>query len=303
MSNFRCDLFSICPALTSVLYEPAGLLMIHCPLPWIQLRSLEVINAHTVRMVLMTLLCPKLKRLTVICCGGEAWPVDSVLIPGVMCLSIVTEDADKAYCAFKHLMLPQLSSLEISCTTGNFEREPEGAKWEEWDEQLIMDFFNHSAGCAMTSLLLRSMPILDEQLIQFLRFMPVLSSLTLKESANDKSIIVNWTITQQFLQRLTISHHNSSAPLLCKLTDIKPVLHNDGLVENVLPNALISRWIPDVQRSKIGIESIHSVYVFVLTEGREFAMTRKSVKVLVSKLRVLIHAGVRVRVALSIRGD
>ncbi|KAI3610079.1 hypothetical protein WG66_007368 [Moniliophthora roreri] len=289
--DFRCNLFSDCPALSSLSFEPAGPLTVHCPLPWRQIKSLQIENAFLSSMISTASLCPRTERLAIKWCGGGTYTGNHLSIPHVTRLSIVAEDADEAYCAFKHLTLQGLSSLEISCTSDDDEGEVEDITWKDWNERHIVDFFRRSSGCLITSLSLKYVPISGKQLIQFLHFMPALSSLRLEESSHRKS---TRTITRQFLQRLTIDDMEAS-PFLPKLTDIRLVLREDGLAESVLPNALISRWIPDDTKFKTGVKCIKSVDVVFIAESKEIA------GILTSKLRLLRDAGVRVTVTMRIQ--
>ncbi|ESK86013.1 hypothetical protein Moror_9424 [Moniliophthora roreri MCA 2997] len=279
--DFHCDLFSDCPALISVACK------LHCPfamswpLPWGQIRSLCIDNTYTADTVLIASFCPNIERLVIKWCGGDVYTGDHLCIPGVTHLSIAAVDADEAYCIFKYLTLPRLSSLEISCTDGR--DHAKYLPWIEWDEQYIADFFRRSAGCSVTSLLLKYVPISDEQLIQLLRFMPALSSLRIVESGLYLFGNPNLTITRRFLQRLSID--DTAPPLLPKLTNIKLVLHDDDLVSDVLPNALRSRWITDDMKLKIGVECIKSIDVTLIAESREIF------EVLTTKLQFLRDAG------------
>ncbi|EEB92063.1 hypothetical protein MPER_09481 [Moniliophthora perniciosa FA553] len=199
---------------------------------------------------------------------------------GVKHLSIVAMVADEAYCAFKYLTLQRLSSLEISCAAGRGEEVIEDIMWKEWDEQHIVDFFGRSTGSSVTSLSLRYVPISGEQLLQLLWLMPALCYLRVEESSSDQLTITNRTITQPFLQRLTIDIQDSSPSFLPKLTNIGLVLREDGLVENMLPSALISRLIPDDLKFEVGVECIKSVEVILIAASEE------TVGVLKSKLQL-----------------
>ncbi|ESK91836.1 hypothetical protein Moror_10562 [Moniliophthora roreri MCA 2997] len=289
---FRCNLFRDCPALTSISCELAGPLTVHCPLPWGQIRSLEIANTDATPTIEFALFFPNVEQLAIQWCGrGEAYTGGQLLMLGVTSLSIAAEEEEEAYFAFKHLTLRQLSTLDVSGTTGDVVGKVDDISWRDWDEQPVVDFFNRS-GCIVTSLSFKSVPISDEQLIQLLRLMPALSYLHLEESSIHPVAITNRTITRRFLQKLTFENQFSSPPFLPKLTDIGLVLHEDGLADTVLPNALISRWIADDSNlSKVGVACIKSANVVFINESEE------TIKVLTSRLRLLRNAGIWVTVA------
>ncbi|KAI3607858.1 delta-12 fatty acid desaturase protein [Moniliophthora roreri] len=282
--DFSCDLFSNCPSLTSVSCEPGGPLAVpltkHSPLAWGQIKSLDIYNAEISHALRVASFGTNLEQLAIYYCSGEPYTGGYFSVPGVTHLSIcVVDSAEEAYCPFKYLTLQRLSSLDISRVFGYDEEKA----WNNWDEQHILGFLNRS-GCTLTLLSLRGVPISDEQLIQLLRLTPALSSLRIVESY--WSDHTNWTITQRFLQKLTID--DKSPPFLPKLTDISLVLCEDGLAATVLPNALISRWIPDDSQFKVAC--IKSVDVVFINESEE------TIEVLTSKLRFLREEGVWVTV-------
>ncbi|EEB89219.1 hypothetical protein MPER_12708 [Moniliophthora perniciosa FA553] len=210
--DFHCDLFRDCPALTSLSYEPAGPLTAHCPLPWGQIKSLQIENALPNSMISTASLCPNLKRLAIRWCGGRTYTGDPSLAscvphlvpwspkdsgPGLLCFS-----------NYPHVFGRTVLLKNSPCISRTMTRKKlRTFAWKDWDEGPIVDFFRRSSGCSITSLSLKYVPISDKQLIQFLRFKPAPSSLTLEESSRPRS---TRSITQRFLLRLTFCDKEAS---------------------------------------------------------------------------------------------
>ncbi|KAI3621720.1 hypothetical protein WG66_016718 [Moniliophthora roreri] len=285
-NDFRCDLFSDCPSLSSIEFQPFNPLRPEVRLPTEQIKSCVVFNSSSDDAFRSISSFPSVERLEIECCGGREYGGDHLVIPSVNHLTILASTPEQAYGAFKYTTLPQLTSPKISRGNGASD-----TTWKHWDKLHISNFFIRSA-CKLTSLSLRYVPISDDQLIHFLRLMPSLESLCVEESADPKS---NQTITQRFFNRLAISHHNMSPHFLPKLTAVRLVLHEDGLVENVLPKTLISGWVPDARyASEVGIDSIKSIDIMFIAENED------PVETLISKLRWMRGAGVMVTVAAQI---
>ncbi|EEB94615.1 hypothetical protein MPER_06540 [Moniliophthora perniciosa FA553] len=193
-----------------------------------------------------------ISKLALYYCDGES--SSPLPLSSITHYSIAAAVASEVYDPLKYLILPQLSSLDIARGPGY-----EDEDWEDCDEKPIRDFLKRS-GCAVTSLSLRAVPISDEQLIKLLWSMPTLSSLRIEEFFNNQDVITNRTVTRRFLQELTID--DTSSPLLPKLTEIFLVLREDGLADTVLPNALISRWVPDGSPSEVAcIKTVDIAFV------------------------------------------
>ncbi|EEB89267.1 hypothetical protein MPER_12652 [Moniliophthora perniciosa FA553] len=286
LDSSSCDLFSNCPSLTCVSLTPgrlfSGPFTNHYPLACGQIKALDVYFTEISAALKIATLGTSIEQLALCYCNGDS---SSLLLPGVTHLSVAAMEAGEAYCPFKHLTLQGLSSLEITRGPGY---DDDGEDWEAWNEEPIRDFFERS-GCTVTSLSLRGVPISDEQLIHLLRLMPALSSLCLEEFFGDEDVITNRTVTRQLLQKLTID--DTSSPFLPKLTDISLVLREDGLADTVLPNALISRWVPDSSQFEVAcIKSVIVALANLKTESEE------TIEDLTLKLRFLDKRGVWVSV-------
>uniref|UniRef100_A0A0W0F748 F-box domain-containing protein n=1 Tax=Moniliophthora roreri TaxID=221103 RepID=A0A0W0F748_MONRR len=292
-TNFHCDLFGDCPNLSSITFEAFNPLRPEIPLPTGQIKSCVVLNSSSHDAFMSISSFPSVERIGIQWCGKHAYGGEHVMNPSVKHLSITAAQPDEAYCAFKYSTLPQLTSLEMSCTTGASDAD---IAWKDWDEVHVADFFVRSA-CALISLSPQYVPTSDDQLLHFLRLMPSLESLQLEESTNSQS---NRTITGRFLNRLAIDYQDMSPPFLPRLRRIKFIMHEDGLVEAVLPKTLASRWIPDDQyASEVGIDCIKSIDIVFIAEDE------RPVDALLLKLQWMSTVGVWVTVAtcMSVKTD
>ncbi|KAI3610148.1 hypothetical protein WG66_007342 [Moniliophthora roreri] len=293
--EFSCDLFRNCPSLTSVCCKPSGPFAVSRTndhlLAWGQIKSLDIYGAEISDALRMASFGTNLEQLTINNCGGGSYTGGCISVPSVTGLSISALNSDEAYYALEYLTLPRLSSLDICYIFEYYddEEEEEDEGWDDWDEQHILGLFNRS-GCTLTLLCLQGVPISDEQLIQLLCLMPALSSLSIFESGRYPFSHTNRTITRRFLQRLTIN--DTSSPFLPKLTAISLFLCEDGLVDTVLPNALISRWIPDDSQCTVACIEC----VIVTFKNKSENESKEAVKILTPKLQFLREQGVWVTV-------
>ncbi|KAK1230230.1 hypothetical protein PQX77_006685 [Marasmius sp. AFHP31] len=168
----------------------------------------------------------------------------------------------------RHLTFPRLTSLQLCGSERSLH------EWFAWAGGAVTDFLSRSS-CTLTSLCLKDLPITGDQVIPLLECIPTLVSLeiaerprTNKRRGRDEVPLLNRTITQPFLRRLTVEHDvfHSSHGFLPLLTNFTITLRGDDIgVEQGLFNAVASRWIPDpTQTKEIGVKCLESVTITVL---------------------------------------
>ncbi|KAK7019722.1 hypothetical protein VNI00_017961 [Paramarasmius palmivorus] len=284
-AGLRCDHFSICPALSSFTLYPGSALSPSCPFPWTQIRSFETGSGTGADVVESVSQLPGLENLTIWECSG-ADEDEHCVNSSVKHLSIAASNMEKACGNFNYITFQCLSSLEISCSYDKRAETFDGS--EEWDERQVSNFFARSA-CVVTSLSIRKISIIDEQVLRFLGLMPALATLELEEHPVPHS---NKMVTPHFLNKLTVDHQQPGRPFLPRLANIRFVLHSDESVMKVLPEVLASRYIPDADdASELGTACIKSVDIVLLKDNDG------GVEALTTKLGWLGEAGVRITVA------
>uniref|UniRef100_A0A0W0G674 Uncharacterized protein n=1 Tax=Moniliophthora roreri TaxID=221103 RepID=A0A0W0G674_MONRR len=162
---------------------------------------------------------------------------------GILSLENKKNNQEDLDCVFLNITLPDLSSLKISGKDDKDDKPDE--PWTKIDERSISDFVQGSA-CSITSLCLRWLPLTDPQTITLLRLLPELGTLHIEEQVQAHSYRrTNKIVTSAFAKQLAMDLVDTpSTPFLPRLKDLTFVIHNRGLNQQGLSNAIISRWLP-----------------------------------------------------------
>uniref|UniRef100_A0A0W0F3C0 Uncharacterized protein n=2 Tax=Moniliophthora roreri TaxID=221103 RepID=A0A0W0F3C0_MONRR len=293
--QFHCDLFSVCPKLSTLCIQAGIPIAYTCDLPWSQVKTLQLYQALAFDALPVIALCQNIDHLELLSIGNEEDLILPVyqgdpIISAFQKLSIteVMQDKDVS-CIFQHLTLRHLTELHIC---GSSVSGGPSAVWKQWDEAVFMNFLVRSS-CSITSLTLVWVPMSDEQLIRLLECMPHLKMLTLEEyPAKLKS--ENQIITLNLLKSLFVDHEHTDGLFLPRLINLKLLVHADSLDEQALVEAIMSRWNPDTTyASEIGIDCLKTVDI-ILLENKEDLIDR-----LTNKLRWMGDAGGRVTIVES----
>uniref|UniRef100_A0A0W0F398 F-box domain-containing protein n=2 Tax=Moniliophthora roreri TaxID=221103 RepID=A0A0W0F398_MONRR len=284
--QFRCDLFTACPVLSSIeLCPPSPFTDAACPLPWGQIRNLTLWGCSGIDGLSVLNLLQNVDSLTLQnfgasneIYGGEHINSD------VKRLVIHAECNAEVHCILTNATFPSLSSLDIRGDS----RQPND--WTKWEEKPLVDFLIRSP-CTITTLSLKYIPISDQQTIWLLQHLPM--TLCLEEYfSTDDSSTANHIITHVFLDKLTVDHARASPSFLPKLTRIRLALHYDRLKKLALVKAVASRWITDeVYSLEIGLTSVESIDI-VLIDSED-----AQVQNLTEELQWMADAGLRVTIA------
>ncbi|KAK1229849.1 hypothetical protein PQX77_007067 [Marasmius sp. AFHP31] len=239
------DYFGICPALHTLYISPApdshpGKRM---SLPWSQIKTLRLCGkvgiGRSGRDYTSHLVQNGVKTLDILALGHQS-EVDGV---------------------FKHTTLAGITSLRIWDRSTDLRD-----RWPTWDSTCL-EAFLHRSSCTITSLHLKSLPIIDVQVLSLLRMIPSITCLCIEEFRNHGQ---NRIVTKPFLDGLTVSESTPSispSHFLPQLTDLKLVVHAKSLDANGFLNALSSRWLPDPSHaSDLGVECLRRVAIVVILD-------------------------------------
>ncbi|ESK91789.1 hypothetical protein Moror_10618 [Moniliophthora roreri MCA 2997] len=289
--DFSCDLFGVCPSLTSLALEPGFTLTTHCPLPWSQIRSLRLQMCYGGDGLQSFALARNVQRLEIDQFGGGSPYLGDYIISTVQKLIVVVLRSNEFSCIMESTTLSQLSSLQVSgCKTSPL------STWQQWDQKCITDFL-HRSSCTLTSLSLKWVPITDIQTIDLLQKVPTLTRLHIEEYRSGESR--NKIVTRKLLDEISFDHENAttSTRFLPKLTDITLIAHASGLDHEALSRAISSRWIQDsIYEGEAGIGCITKVNIVLLARKSEDREEEVG-KALESDLRWMEAAGARLIVS------
>ncbi|KAI3611366.1 hypothetical protein WG66_002119 [Moniliophthora roreri] len=266
------DLFADAPALCSVSYSPNNGDRLPMTFPFSRLTFMELRHSYSHDAVLPLQRCPMLEILELFSIGGYSFDsavdfqVPRVNVPHVTALKVTVKEHGDILFTFAHLLLPQVSSIEISA---DLDIDYDESIWEDTDNMREIRAFFDESSCVVTSLHLHRLPISDTQLINLLAFTPMIHTLYVGDLGqadyDSKGItfrIANRTVTSAFLQYVTTKDDSSIAmPRLATLA-VEAWLHDfdaGGLMEAVSSR---SRRNPDCTSA-----TLRSVEVTLRGEG------------------------------------
>ncbi|KAK7049393.1 D-lactate ferricytochrome c oxidoreductase [Paramarasmius palmivorus] len=261
--DYVCQLFAHCPSLISLKMAGSSALG---NLPWEQILALEMSNSYIFALDIVAL-CKNVDRLTMRYAGDEAFQGNHIA-HSIQRLSIMASTEADVTTVLKNSTLRELSSLEIRGSPGESLR----AAWDT-TQNVMTDFLQRSS-CNLTSLTLARLPISDNHTLDLLRLLPTLNTLHIEERRSNPS---NGIITAKFLERISDVARMDIAPFLPELSNVKFVLHAEGLDVESLSRALTSRWVPDSEyASQLGISCIQSVEIMFVKGGEHLENLRSS---------------------------
>ncbi|ESK86321.1 hypothetical protein Moror_5028 [Moniliophthora roreri MCA 2997] len=243
-------LFSDTPALRSLSYTPNSSSTV-TEFPFEHLAHLKLRRCYSDEAIMMLERCIRLEKLEL------DWLGDNIVEENIPQLhmsavkSLIFRALEQEPTTFAHFVLPQLSSIEISCPyPGEY-----CDNWEQWN---ITQLFLQQSSSFITYCRLETILASDIQVMEFLNCMPMLQTLCIEDMGrwdNGLGHIRNRTVTSTFLQRLLVKVNSSV--FLPRLEDLMLRARMDDFNASACSIAVLSRFRPDNgQASAVCLRSI-----------------------------------------------
>ncbi|KAL0570084.1 hypothetical protein V5O48_011878 [Marasmius crinis-equi] len=268
------DYFDNCPALRSLRATPYVFDLdvedqAQVSLPWSQIRSLQMFDSYNMWAFPVLYICSGVETLEVRDIGGLDEDEDyssHVVNSGIKTLNIAYASTQaEVDGVLQHTTLAGLTSLQICSGQDHMA----GKNWPTWSDLHLQNFLQRSS-CNITSLHLKSLPITDVQMLSLLRMIPSIVSLSIEEYLEE---VENRVVTGTLLHGFAVSASSqspSSTSLVPRLSDLKLVVHAEGLESDLMLKALSTRWLPDpIDAVETGVDCLRSVGIVVIVPADE----------------------------------
>ncbi|KAI3598071.1 hypothetical protein WG66_009113 [Moniliophthora roreri] len=152
------DVFADAPSLSSVIYSPKPD-PATAKFPFEQLKFLELRECRSADATSALKCCINLEKLELCNVGDNLdGDVSRVTLPNVKVLKVMVKKKRNISFVFRHLALPQLTSMEIRGCKLNIE-EP---TWSDLDDLTAICRFFHESSCNITTMRLCELPVLPQ---------------------------------------------------------------------------------------------------------------------------------------------